>query len=60
MNREHKPIIETIINTAALALSGFGINLVIQDICWYKGVFFISFAAILEYFKYYGRQKELW
>lgn len=59
-NVSNKPIIETIINTAALAISAFGVNLVIQDICWWKGLLFITFASTLEYFKYFGRQKKLW
>ena len=60
MKENHKPIIETIINTSALAISAAGVSLIIQDICWWKGMLFILFAAGIEYFKYLGRLKKLW
>lgn len=54
----HKPVIETIINTAAIALSALGIaNVQKGD---YLGLCLITFAALLEFFKYWGRSKELW
>lgn len=58
VKKDHKPIIETMINTSALALSGMGvINVQKGD---YLGLVLIAFAAGIEYFKYYGRSKELW
>ena len=56
--KDHKPIIETLINTAALALTSFGV----QQIC--IGVVMGYLALLtgmgLEFFKYIGRQKKLW
>jgi hypothetical protein len=66
MNKKekHKPVIETIINTSALALTAFGVNFIIKNNaiwdCIIKGLILISFGAVLEYFKYYGRIKGLW
>lgn len=61
---QHKPVIETLINTAAIALTTSGVAFVILEndgfILFGKGVFMILLGAALEYFKYYGRQKNLW
>lgn len=54
----HKPVIETIINTAALALTATGTNLAIQRDAF--GFCLILFGAALEFFKYWGRKKEYW
>lgn len=55
---EHKPVIETIINTAAIAMTSLGIvNL--QSNGW-KGFLLVAFAVGLEWFKYKGREKNLW
>ena len=59
MTNQHKPIIETIINTAALALTSFGVIAITQNADW-EGYLTILFAMGLEFFKYWGRQKELW
>lgn len=53
-----KPIIETIINTSAIAVSGFGVVRVQAGD--YMGLCLILFAAGLEWFKYIGRKKKLW
>jgi len=54
----NKPIIETLINTAAIALSALGItNVQSGD---YMGLLLILFAAGLEFFKYWGRSKLYW
>lgn len=59
MNEEkHKPIIETLTNTAAIVLSTFGTSEVIKGN--YTGMLIILFAMVLEFFKYYGRSKKLW
>lgn len=55
---EHKPVIETIINSIALALTAFGTNLILQKD--YFGFLVILFGVGLEYIKYQGRQKKLW
>ena len=56
--KQHKPIIETMINTTALALTAAGTTFVLQRD--YYGFVLILFGAFLEYGKYRGRQKELW
>lgn len=58
MESEHKPIIETMINTAALALTAAGTNICLQKD--YYGFLLITFGAGLEFFKYWGRKKQLW
>jgi len=54
----HKPVIETIINTAALSMTAFGVNCILQKD--YFGFLVITFGAGLEFFKYWGRSKKLW
>jgi len=54
----HKPVIETIINTAAIAISGMGVINLQQG--KYIGFAFIVFAAALEFFKYCGRKQDYW
>ena len=56
--QEHKPIVETIINTSAIALSALGITRVQGGD--YFGLGLIVFAAGLEFFKYWGRKKNYW
>ena len=54
----NKPIIETMINTAALAVTAFGTNLLLQKDYW--GFILILFGMSLEFIKYYGRKRKLW
>lgn len=60
----NKPIIETMINTAALALTAWGVTQITSSHdgweCLIKGVIIIFFGAGLEWFKYFGRHKEWW
>lgn len=61
MVQKHKPVIETIINTAALAMTAYGV----QEIVKGSPNFPFGYCALLvgiglEYFKYYGRHKKLW
>ena len=58
MTEQHKPVIETLINTAAIALSALGITQVQRGD--YLGLCLIVFAAGLEWFKYWGRKEEYW
>ena len=58
IKKDNKPIIETIINTVALAITATGINFIITK-DWY-GFPIIIFAGAIEFFKYWGRKKELW
>lgn len=52
---QHKPIIETIINTAAIALTAAGTTWVLaRD---FTGLILIGVGIILEWFKYFGRDK---
>ena len=55
---DHKATIETMINTTALALTAFGTNCLLQKD--YFGFALIIFGMGLEFFKYKGRQKNLW
>ena len=59
--KTHKPIIETMINTAALALTATGTSWIVAG-CSHGGLGFclIAFGAGLEFFKYWGRQKNFW
>jgi len=60
MRQEHRrPVIETLINSAALALFTFGIQQIIT-IGDYKGFLCIAFGTGLEFVKYSGRKIELW
>ena len=53
-----KEIIETIINTAALALTAYGVQqITIGNIVGYISLFV---GMTLEFAKYYGRKKKLW
>ena len=54
----HKPIIETLINTSALALTATGTNfLITKDIF---GCILVVMGAGLEFFKYWGRKNKYW
>ena len=61
---KNKPIIETIINTAALSLTSFGVvSLTTNSDGWVlfcKGFLLIILGAGLEFFKYWGRKRKLW
>ena len=54
----HKPVIETIINTAALAITSAGTMFLLGKDYW--GFLLIVFGAGLEFFKYWGRKKNYW
>lgn len=58
---QNKPVIETIVNTTALALTGTGTGWIVNGLT-HRGLGFvlIIFGAGLEYFKYWGRKKKLW
>ncbi len=58
MNKESKPIIETMINTCALALTAIGTQMLVQKDVFGFGL--VLFGAGLEYFKYWGRNKKIW
>jgi len=65
---DHKPTIETILNTAALALTSYGVVILTTngagcgagwESCM-RGLIIISFGAGLEFFKYWGRKQKYW
>ena len=57
-NKYNKPTIETMINTAALALTAAGTTYLLQKDYW--GFLLIGFGAGLEFYKYWGRGRRLW
>ena len=56
--REHKPVIETVVNTSAIALSTLGVIQVQKGEL--LGLILIVFAAGLEFFKYWRRKACYW
>ena len=58
IKQNHKPVIETIINTAALALTAAGTNMLLVKDTF--GCLLILFGAGLEFFKYWGRKTNYW
>ena len=58
MKTINKPIIETIINSVALALTSYGVIRITSGEA--DGYIAIVFGVLLEYFKYIGRSKNLW
>ncbi len=55
MKQQNKPVIETIINTAAIALTGSGVAMLVnRDIF---GLILVGLGAGLEWFKYSKRFK---
>ena len=55
---QHKPIMETMINTTALAITSYGTALLLQKD--YFGLGLVLLGAFLEFGKYLGRKKLLW
>ncbi len=58
MTTKNKEIIETLINTTAIAFTATGTQQAISGN--YAGLLLVLFGVGLEWFKYYGRKKELW
>lgn len=56
--KDNKPMIETLINSAALILTPAGTLMVVNE--QYLGLILIAAGIGLEYFKYFGRQQGLW
>lgn len=57
---EYKPVIETLINTAAIALTSFGVVQITTGGLFLQGYISVLFGVGLELLKYYGRNKEYW
>ena len=57
MTQKNKPIIETMINTAALALTPLGVLQITAGNAW--GYVMVMFGVSLEFVKYWGRN-NLW
>jgi hypothetical protein len=59
--REYKPVIETIINTSALALTSYGVLQITQGSPNFPfGYCALLSGMMLEFFKYWGRKTNLW
>ena len=58
MKHKHKATVETLVNTVAIALTAFGVTQIIASN--YYGFVVILFAMVLEYYKYWGRDRGLW
>lgn len=56
--KNNRPIIETIINTVALALTAYGVQRITTGS--YDGYVSIGFGMILEFLKYWGRKENYW
>jgi hypothetical protein len=56
--KENAPAIETMINTAALALTSLGVVEITNQ--HYYGFLCVSFGMMLEFYKYWGRRKKYW
>lgn len=54
----HKPVIETIINTVALALTAYGVLRITSN--EWDGYIAIGFGMALEFVKYWGRKENYW
>jgi len=57
-NLPSKPLIETLLNTTALALTSFGTACILKRD--FFGFVVILFGAGLEFFKYWGRKNNFW
>ena len=55
---DHKPTIETMINTAAIALTASGTAMLIQREIF--GFLLVIIGSGLEFFKYWGRKNKYW
>lgn len=61
MKNKNKPIIETLINTSALALTSFGVQQIITGSPRFPfGYMALLMGMTLEFFKYRGRERKLW
>ena len=58
MTKHNKPIIETIINTSALALTAAGTQMLLTKDVF--GCVLILIGAALEFYKYWGRKNAYW
>lgn len=54
----NKPTIETIVNTAAIALTTYGVADITSHN--YFGFLVVLFGMSLEFFKYWGRHRKFW
>ena len=55
----NKPVIEAIINTAAIALTAYGVTQVTSGV-GLQGYVAIAFGIGLEVLKYWGRNQAIW
>jgi uncharacterized membrane protein len=60
---KHKPVIETLINMAAIALATYAVGQLVQPCTVAEFIRYLVLLGIafgLEFFKYMGRLKNLW
>jgi hypothetical protein len=57
-SKNHKATIETMINTAALALTSYGVLEITKQN--YYGFICVMFGMGLEFLKYWGRHHNYW
>lgn len=57
--QESKPVIETLINTSALALTSYGVVQITTN-GGFMGYLPIFVGMLLEFCKYWGRSKDYW
>jgi len=58
MTKQNKPVIETIINTAAIALTAYGVTQITTGNPW--GYLAVVFGVGIELLKYHGRKVKYW
>jgi len=56
--KDHKPVIETMINTTALVLTSLGVQQI--TLGNHTGYISLMVGMSLEFFKYWGRKAEYW
>jgi hypothetical protein len=58
VKKDHKPTIETMVNTVAILITGTGGQMLVNKDVF--GFLLIIFGASLEFFKYWGRKNKYW
>tara|TARA_Y100000310_G_scaffold72610_1_gene68680 strand:+ start:374 stop:559 length:186 start_codon:yes stop_codon:yes gene_type:complete len=56
----NKPVIETLINTCALALTAYAVQQITISAELLRGSYILLLGMGLEWFKYWGRNKKYW
>ena len=56
----HKPTVETMINTAAIAMTATGTALLVNNGDIIRGLILVAVGVALEFYKYWGRKHCYW